>query len=67
MSSASESLSDQALQVVTRAGDALAAETIARLTAEPGARVRVFDLTVPQPDYDALLDAIFAADAVAVW
>ena len=30
-------------------------------------RVEVVDLRTGEPDYDALLDRIFAADSIAVW
>jgi len=36
-------------------------------TEDPVRAVSVFDLTTPSPDYEALLVAIFAADAVHVW
>jgi hypothetical protein len=57
------------LHVLTRPGDSLAAKAInrAQSSAEGTPTVRTFDLTIPNPDYDALLAAVFAADAVAVW
>lgn len=67
MSSASDTIRGKELHVLTRAGDALAAETIARQQAKPGGEVQVFDLTRGEPDYDALLEAVFAADSIAVW
>jgi len=67
MSSASDPDPHAALHVLSHRGDALAAATLARLSREPGVLVRVFDLTVAEPDYDALLDAIFAADSIVVW
>ena len=30
-------------------------------------RIELVDLTVPEPDYEKLLDKIFAADSVQVW
>jgi hypothetical protein len=60
------------LHVLTRPADALAAGAIASGQTGTGARnspraVRVFDLTVPEVDYTALLIEVFAADSVAVW
>ena len=56
------------LHILTRPDDALPREIIAgqREQKAPEA-VEVFDLTVPAPDYSALLVKIFAADSVAVW
>ena len=67
MSSDSESIPRASLHVRTRANDALATDTLAHLCSIPGGAVRVYDLTVAEPDYAALLDAIFAADSVTVW
>jgi hypothetical protein len=67
MSSASNVLPRHVLHVLTRPGDALAADTLARLNPGPEGAARILDLTVPEPDYEALLDAIFAADSIAVW
>jgi hypothetical protein len=51
--------------------DDLAARIIARHHAqaemETGMEIRVIDLNQPDPDYDALVTALFAADHVAVW
>ena len=55
------------LHIVTRANDALAAAIIATQQKRPEARVKVVDLTAPEPDYAKLLEEIFAADSVAVW
>jgi hypothetical protein len=55
------------LHIVTRADDALAREVIARQREQPDAQREVADLTQPEPDYEALLDQLFAADSVAVW
>ena len=55
------------LHILTKTNDDLAAAVIAAQRAQPDARVNVVDLTAPEPDYDALLEAIFAADAVSVW
>ncbi len=55
------------LHIVTRANDALAAAIIATQQRRPEARVKVVDLTAPEPDYAKLLEEIFAADSVVVW
>ena len=57
-----------ALHLITRPDDPLAREIIACQRAQNGSEVvEVFDLTVPAPDYSALLEEIFSADSVAVW
>jgi len=33
----------------------------------PETRVETFDLTLPEPDYDALLERIYQADSILVW
>lgn len=55
------------LHILTRPDDGLAQQVIK--TEQAGAKntVEVVDLTVPQPDYNQLLDNIFRADAVRVW
>lgn len=40
---------------------------ITRQRDQSGYEVRVFDLTESAPDYDRLLEMIFAADSVQVW
>ena len=56
------------LHILTRPDDVLPREIIACQRArEATGAVEVFDLTVPAPDYSALLEKIFAADSVAVW
>lgn len=55
------------LQLVTQPEDVLAREAAARQQALPEMQVEVVDLTRPNPDYDALVDKIFAADSVQVW
>jgi hypothetical protein len=37
------------------------------MSRHPCATVEIFDLTQPEPDYQALLDKVFAADSVQVW
>jgi hypothetical protein len=56
------------LHILTRPDDPLPRKIIERQRAQqlPEA-VEVFDLTVPAPDYSALLQKLFAADSVAVW
>ena len=56
------------LHILTRPDDALPREIIAGQRAQRETEaVEVFDLTVPEPDYSALLVKIFSADSVAVW
>lgn len=55
------------LHILTRPDDPLAAEILARQARQPEVRVEVVDLTLPEPDYGALVEKVFAADAVAVW
>ena len=56
------------LHILTRPDDALPREIIACQRAQKAPEVvEVFDLTVPAPDYSALLEKVFAADSVAVW
>lgn len=56
------------LHILTRPDDALPREIIACQRARESPEiVEVFDLTVPAPDYSALLEKVFAADSVAVW
>ena len=54
------------LQILTRPQDPLPEQ--ARLTAEPGDYCfEIIDLTKGEPDYDALLEAVFCADRIQVW
>jgi hypothetical protein len=55
------------LHILTRPDDSLAREVIARQKSVAGNEVQVVDLTVPDPDYKALLEEIFAADSVESW
>ena len=50
------------LHILTRPNDPLSRMILAN--GQPSA---VADLTVPEPDYGALVDAIFSADSVRVW
>ncbi len=57
-----------ALHILTRPDDSLPCEIIDRQRAQKSPEaVDVFDLTVPAPDYSALLQKLFSADSVAVW
>lgn len=55
------------LFILTRKDDPLGQELLARQRQVPDANVEIFDLTQPEPDYQALLDKVFAADSVQVW
>jgi hypothetical protein len=55
------------LHILTAPPPPFVQELIAQQRAEPGAEVEVADLTVPAPDYARLVEAIFAADSIAVW
>jgi hypothetical protein len=55
------------LHILTRPEDALARAVIGCQASEPDLAVEVVDLTQPRPDYDALVEKIFAADSVGVW
>ena len=55
------------LHILTQTDDALAQEIITRQRELTQGQVRVVDLTVPEPDYAQLLEAIFTADSVHVW
>lgn len=55
------------LHILTHPADPLTEQIIAAQQAEPDARIEVVDLRQPAPDYQQLLERIFAADAVQVW
>ncbi len=56
------------LHILTRPADGLVAALIdPTLPATAGVRVEVIDLSVGDPDYGALVEKVFAADAVATW
>ena len=55
------------LHIVTHADDTLSREVIARQQQAGENQVEVVDLTSGKPDYNALVEKIFAADSVAVW
>ena len=42
-------------------------KVLAEQQREGASEVRIVDLTVPDPDYRALLAEIFASDSVVVW
>jgi len=55
------------LHIVTRTDDSLAAQVIAAQRSQPELDVREVHLTAPGPDYENLLERIFAADSVIAW
>lgn len=55
------------LHILTRPQDELAGDTIERQRAFPDTTVEVVDLANRDPDYDALVERIFAAQSVEVW
>jgi len=55
------------LHILTRPDDVLARELMARQEKMAGTKTEVVDLTLPQPDYTALLEKIFAAESVESW
>jgi hypothetical protein len=55
------------LHIITRTEDVFAQDIIARQRLRPECSVQVVDLSQGEPDYDQLLDAIFAADSIQVW
>lgn len=54
------------LQVITQESDELA-EAIAAVNRETDAGVTVMRLSPDEPDYQELLEAVFAADSVQSW
>ena len=57
----------QILIIITRKDDPLTAEMLRLQSRQPDCAVEVADLTVPEVDYEALLEQIFNADSVQVW
>ncbi len=55
------------LHVLTCADDGVALEVVQHQQRQGLVTVQVADLASSTPDYAALLEAIFAADTVAVW
>ncbi len=55
------------LHIATKPELNAARELIERQKKDAGNEVRRVDLTVPEPDYNGLLDRIFEADSVECW
>ena len=55
------------LHVLTHADETLAAEIIQMQRDQLGCEVEVVELFQSPPDYEVLLEKIFAADGVHVW
>ena len=55
------------LHILTRPEDELTRELIARQRTLAETKVDVVALTADAPDYNALVEKIFAADSVEVW
>lgn len=55
------------LHILTKPDDALAADVVARQRTRETFCIRVVDLTQAEPDYAALLEAVFDADSIQVW
>jgi hypothetical protein len=55
------------LHILTRPDDALARELMICQQNDAGIKVEAVDLTLPEPDYKALLEKIFAAESVQSW
>ena len=54
------------LHILTRPEDELAREMIAKQRTLADTKVEIVELTDAEPDYGALIEAIFAADSVEV-
>ena len=55
------------LHITTRPESNFARELFERQKKDPANEVRHIDLTVPEPDYNDLLDKVFDADSVQCW
>jgi len=55
------------LHILTRPGDVLAQEVIARQREIHRNEIEIVDLTKPRLDYKELLEKIFGADSVETW
>jgi hypothetical protein len=55
------------LHILTRPDDALARELMARQKNAAGINAEAVDLTLPEPDYKALLVKLFQAESVECW
>jgi hypothetical protein len=57
----------QVLHLLTQPVDPLAKEVLNAPGSVDEGRPEVCDLTVPAPDYDAILEAVLRAGVVVVW
>ncbi len=55
------------LHIVTRAEDALSRDVIERQREFADVQIDVVELTASAPNYDALVEKIFAADSIEVF
>ncbi len=55
------------LCILTPSGDTLSKTVVSSEKELSDCAVETFNLTVPEPDYEKLLDAIASADSVQVW
>lgn len=55
------------LHILTQPADDLVRDLLAAQRADPVNTVEVVDLTQSAPDYEALVERVFAADSVATW
>ncbi len=55
------------LHILTRPEDEVTRELVAQQRVMPETTVDVADVTNTVPDYEALVEKIFAADSVEVW
>ena len=55
------------LHILVNPPDDLVRELLANVPASGDVTVEVEDLNQPEPDYAALVEKVFAADAVATW
>ena len=55
------------LHIITRPDDALTQEIITRQEKSQLGEIEIADLTKPHPNYDQLLEKIFAADSIETW
>jgi hypothetical protein len=56
-----------ALHVLVRPDDPTARAVLEAQRQDPELKVEVVDLAAAQPDYAALVEALFRADSIAVW
>lgn len=56
-----------ALHIMTKENDAGAEKVISRQRGQSELKVETVTLVDRQPDYQSLLEKVFAADSVAVW